>query len=137
MWNNLTGAPVAGRLAESGIKLELAPLVVSTWGEWKKRHPETLVLVTADHSHAAQIVSETGELMTLNFASPGYFARVRTPEGGVMGINYATNDSPIREYHTGSQIPVFGSGLGVGELPRFMRQAAIFAVMARHLGLVD
>ena len=44
LWNNLTGEPVAGRLAESGIKLELAPLVVSTWGEWKKRHPETLVL---------------------------------------------------------------------------------------------
>ncbi len=44
LWNNLTGEPIAGRLAESGIKLELAPLVVSTWGEWKKRHPETLVL---------------------------------------------------------------------------------------------
>ena len=44
LWNNLTGEPVAGRLAESGIKLALAPLVVSTWGEWKKRHPETLVL---------------------------------------------------------------------------------------------
>ena len=105
--------------------------------KYSEVHPETLVLVTADHSHAAQIVSETGEFIALNFASPGYFARVRTPEGGVMGINYATNDSPIREYHTGSQIPVFGSGPGVGELPRFMRQAAIFAVMARHLGLID
>lgn len=105
--------------------------------EYEEAHPETLVLVTADHGHAAQIVSETGEFMALNFASPGYFARVRTPEGGIMGINYATNDSTISEYHTGSQIPVLARGLGVGELPTLMSQAAIFSIMARHLGLVD
>ena len=105
--------------------------------EHAEAHPETLVLVTADHSHAAQIVSETGEFIALNFASPGYFARVRTPEGGIMGINYATNDSPIREYHTGSQVPWLASGPDASELPSFMSQAAIFAVMTRHLGLVD
>lgn len=44
LWNNLTGEPVAGRLAESGIKLQMLPLVVSTWGEWRKKHPDTLVL---------------------------------------------------------------------------------------------
>jgi hypothetical protein len=44
LWNNLTGEPVSGRLAESGIELERLPLVVTTWGEWKKEHPETLVL---------------------------------------------------------------------------------------------
>ncbi len=44
LWNNLTGEPVAGRLAESGLRLEKIPLVVSTWGEWRKRHPDTLVL---------------------------------------------------------------------------------------------
>jgi hypothetical protein len=44
LWNNLTGEPVSGRLAESGIQLERLPLVVTTWGEWKKEHPDTLVL---------------------------------------------------------------------------------------------
>ncbi|HSF19139.1 MAG TPA: DUF3179 domain-containing protein [Vicinamibacteria bacterium] len=44
LWNNLTGEPVVGRLAESGIRLEKRPLVVSTWGDWRKRHPTTLVL---------------------------------------------------------------------------------------------
>lgn len=44
LWNNLTGEPVSGRLAESGIQLERLPLVVSTWGEWKKKHPNTKVL---------------------------------------------------------------------------------------------
>lgn len=98
-------------------------------------HPETLILVTADHSHAAQIVGDKGDFLALNYASPGYFARVRTPEGGIMGINYATNDSPIQEYHTGAQIPLYASGPGAKELPSFMPQTDIFHISARHLGL--
>jgi hypothetical protein len=44
LWNQLTGEPVAGRLSESGIRLERLPVVVTTWGEWKREHPDTLVL---------------------------------------------------------------------------------------------
>jgi len=44
LWNNLTGEPVAGRLAESGIKLDMLPLVVTTWGEWRAKHPDTLIV---------------------------------------------------------------------------------------------
>jgi hypothetical protein len=44
LWNQLTGEPVAGRLAQSGIRLERLPVVVATWGEWRRDHPETLVL---------------------------------------------------------------------------------------------
>ncbi len=44
LWNQLTGEPVAGRLAQSGIHLERLPVVVTTWGEWKSEHPNTLVL---------------------------------------------------------------------------------------------
>jgi len=44
LWNQLKGEPVSGRLAESGIRLAPLPIVVTTWGEWKKEHPETLVL---------------------------------------------------------------------------------------------
>lgn len=103
--------------------------------DYAAAHPETLILVTADHSHAAHIVSDTGNFLSLNYASPGYFARMRTLEGGVMGINYATNDSPIQEYHTGAQIPVFAIGPGVDDLPAFMDQVEIFRITARHLGL--
>ena len=52
-----------------------------------------------------------------------------------MGVNYATNDSPFMEGHTGGQVPVFASGPGADALPAFMRQADIFNIMARHLGL--
>jgi len=98
-------------------------------------HPETLILVTADHTHAAQIVPETSSFQALNFASPGYFTRLRTPEGGIMGINYATNDSPIQEEHTGAQVPVFASGPNLQRLPSFMHQADLFTIMLRHLEL--
>jgi len=104
--------------------------------EYAQSHPETLILVTADHSHAAQIVEETGgPFIALNYASPGHFARLRTMEGGIMGINYATNDSPIQEGHTGAQVPVFASGQNVHDLPAFMQQVDIFHIAADHLGL--
>ena len=103
--------------------------------EYASSHPETLILVTADHAHAAQIVGSEGGLLPLNFASPGYFARLQTREGGIMGINYATNDSPIVEYHTGAQVPLYASGPGADSIPTYMLQEEIFGIMTRHLGL--
>lgn len=44
LWMTLPGEPVGGVLAFSGIKLEKLPLVVTTWEDWRKRHPNTLVL---------------------------------------------------------------------------------------------
>jgi hypothetical protein len=43
LWSQLTGEPVAGRLANSPIRLELLPLTLTTWGEWRRAHPETTV----------------------------------------------------------------------------------------------
>jgi alkaline phosphatase len=103
--------------------------------DYAREHPETLVLVTADHSQAAQLVPETSVLASLNAASPGYFARVRTPEGVVMGVNYATNDSNVQEDHTGADVPLFASGPGAEAIPSSLRQAEIFTLLAGHLGL--
>jgi alkaline phosphatase len=103
--------------------------------EFSRAHPETLVLVTADHGQAAKLVPETSALGALNYASPGHFARVRTREGAIMGVNYATNDSPLQEDHSGVQVPLFASGPGARDLPSMIRQADIFKVIAEHLGL--
>jgi alkaline phosphatase len=101
--------------------------------DYARAQPETLVLVTADHSQAAQLVPETSWLAGFNAASPGYFARVRTPEGGVMGINYATNDSQVQEDHTGADVPLFAYGAGAEEVPAAVRQTDVFFIMLRHL----
>ena len=44
LWSTLTGSPVVGPLAGKGIELKTLYVVTTTWSEWKKRHPETLVL---------------------------------------------------------------------------------------------
>ena len=44
LWSTLEGKPVAGPLVGQGIQMDYLSVVTSTWGEWKRRHPETTVL---------------------------------------------------------------------------------------------
>ena len=44
LWSTLEGEPVIGPLVGKGIKLDYLSVVTTTWGEWKKRHPDTKVL---------------------------------------------------------------------------------------------
>ncbi len=44
LWNQFTGVPAAGPLVGAGTRLELLPVVTTTWAEWLKAHPDTTVL---------------------------------------------------------------------------------------------
>ena len=44
LWNQFTGEPVIGPLAQSGLKLESLPLVLEPWVRWRERHPDSVVL---------------------------------------------------------------------------------------------
>ena len=44
LWNSLTGQPVVGALAQSGLVLKVLPLTITTWEQWRMEHPQTLVL---------------------------------------------------------------------------------------------
>ena len=44
LWNTLWGRPVIGPLVGRGIQLPLRSVLTTTWGEWRRRHPETRVL---------------------------------------------------------------------------------------------
>ena len=44
LWNQFTGEPVIGPLADSGIRQPFYPSIVTTWAEWLKEHPDTTVL---------------------------------------------------------------------------------------------
>ena len=44
LWNQFLGVPIVGPLVGSGIKLKVFPVTLTTWGEWLKVHPDTLVL---------------------------------------------------------------------------------------------
>lgn len=44
LWNQFTGKPVNGPLVDSGVTLKTRPVVITSWGDWKKKHPNTKVL---------------------------------------------------------------------------------------------
>ncbi len=51
MWSTLTGTPVVGPLVGKGIVLQPLYVVTTTWGEWRRRHPQTRVL-SLDTGHS-------------------------------------------------------------------------------------
>lgn len=103
--------------------------------EYAADNPETLVLVTADHGQPAQMIPNISGLAPQGHAPTGRFVRIRTLEGGIMGIGYATNDSEFWEEHSGVQIPLYASGPGIERLPQFLFQSDVFRIAASHLGV--
>ncbi len=104
--------------------------------DYAAENPKTLIMVTADHSQAAQIVPDPTlyESLPIPVFSPGKVARIATPEGSVMRINYATNNISSEE-HTGANVPLFASSEGESVLSPFMRQRDIYHAMMRYLEL--
>ena len=101
---------------------------------------DTLVLVTADHAQAAQILSEPSMFATLGGSAgmtmfpPGHFARIRTPEGSTMRVNYGTNNGMMEE-HTGANVPLFGNAVAADFFNVFSRQRDVHDAMASFLEL--
>ena len=44
LWHQFRGEPVVGPLAGSGVRLEILPNVLTTWGDWAAEHPDTTVI---------------------------------------------------------------------------------------------
>jgi len=68
LWNQLTGEPVLGKLAGTGVRLTLRPLVLATWAQWLAEHPETKVL---DAPTGYERTYAPGAPYVQYFASPG------------------------------------------------------------------
>ena len=51
LWSTMRGVPVVGPLVGKGIVLDRGSVVTTTWGEWRRRHPDTKVL-TLDTGHS-------------------------------------------------------------------------------------
>ena len=41
LWSNLTGEAVVGKQAAQAERLRVLPMTLTTWGEWRERHPES------------------------------------------------------------------------------------------------
>jgi len=103
--------------------------------EFAEKSPNTLVLVTADHGHAAQIIPASSMFVALgddNY-SPGRVALVETPSGEKMAINYATNGGSSSEEHTGVHVPLYGNDNAMGLIPSHINQPDLFSIMKNYL----
>ena len=98
------------------------------------RNPRTLVLLTSDHAQAAQLVPRRSMFAEYGAPvySPGRLARIRTPEGAVLAVNYATNNFRYEE-HTGGDVPVFANREGAGRVPAMLAQRELFGIMLDYL----
>jgi alkaline phosphatase len=71
--------------------------------EYQRRHDDTLVVITADHSHTSQIVGA-------NQDTPGFYATLETADGFPIRVSYATGKTPSGQTHTGARVPVAAIG---------------------------
>lgn len=111
--------------------------------EFAQQHPGTLVIVTADHGQAGQIVPLPNDYMAMTKSlgspqyPPGYYAVLKTRQGDLMAVSYTTNAPPHGEWeqHTGVDVPVFLKGVDGREIPALMSQRDIYQLMREHLQL--
>ncbi len=74
LWNQFTGRPVLGPLAEREIQLRVLPSVVTRWKDWRARHADTTV-VSLDTGHRRPY--HPGAAYAGYFASPDTIFPVR------------------------------------------------------------
>jgi alkaline phosphatase len=100
--------------------------------EYSKTHPDTLVVVTADHAHSAQII----EPIPANQANhPGVFSVLTTADGADMTVNYATEPAGTSQDHTGAQVRIAAQGPQAANVVGVSDQTDLFHTMARALGV--
>lgn len=92
------------------------------------RHPRTLVIVTADHGHATQILPEDAR-------PPGLSSTLVTDEGGRMLLGYATAGSGGTQEHTGVTVPVAARGPLAHRVLGLRENTELFGTVCAALGL--
>ncbi len=96
-------------------------------------NPGTLVILTADHAHATQIVPFPGE----RARPPGLLSTLVTREGALLTLSYPTQIVGGAQTHTGSQVPILASGPFAQRLAGTHAQTELYRVMSAALGLPD
>jgi alkaline phosphatase len=93
---------------------------------YQKSHPDTLVVVTADHGHTSQIVETT----TL-----GYTATLVTHDNANLTISYATAEITGSQQHTGTEVRIAAGGPQAANVLGVTNQTDLFFTMKRALGI--
>jgi alkaline phosphatase/streptomycin-6-phosphatase len=101
--------------------------------EYARSHPDTLIVVTADHAHTSQIVAEDSS----GTGNPtGYSNNLTTADDQTLRVTYGTAGgatppaAPPSQQHTGSVVPAFASGPGAAAVLGTTDHTDLFEVLS-------
>ena len=96
--------------------------------DFAKKDGNTLVIVTADHAHACQIVYPDTK-------APGLTLAVMTKDGVPMAVSYGNSDDPEDQGHTGTQLRIAAYGPHAANVSGLTDQTDLFFTIRDALGL--
>lgn len=97
--------------------------------EFAKADGNTLVIVTADHAHASQIIGNETR-------APGLTAALNTKDGAVMTVSYGNSEAETQG-HTGTQLRIAAYGPGAANVLGLTDQTDLFYTIRDALRLKD
>jgi alkaline phosphatase len=92
-----------------------------------KKDGNTLVIVTADHAHASQIIAPDSK-------APGLSQMLTTKDGAMMAMTYGNSEEESME-HTGAQLRIAAYGPHAANVVGLTDQTDLFFTMKDALGL--
>ncbi|KFC08470.1 alkaline phosphatase [Trabulsiella guamensis ATCC 49490] len=95
--------------------------------EFAKKDGNTLVIVTADHAHASQIIPADTK-------APGLSQALNTKDGAVMAMTYGNSEEESME-HTGAQLRIAAYGPHAANVIGLTDQTDLFYTMKDALAL--
>jgi alkaline phosphatase/streptomycin-6-phosphatase len=96
--------------------------------DYAAKHPDTLVVTTADHGHTSQIVP-------LEATPPGLSSTLVTDEGQQLKVNYSTNTPGQSQEHTGTQVRIAAQGPQAYRVLGVTNQTDLFTTISEALRL--
>ncbi|MFT3973111.1 MAG: alkaline phosphatase [Amaricoccus sp.] len=96
--------------------------------DFARKDGNTLVIVTADHAHASQIIPN-------DVKAPGLTQAIKTADGTVMSVSYGNSDDQDDQEHTGAQLRIAAFGPGAANVTGLTDQTDLFFTIRDALGI--
>jgi alkaline phosphatase len=100
--------------------------------DYVKHHPDTLIIVTADHGHTSQIIENP---QTDTHHSTGAIATLLTADNAPMVVHYATNLLGQSQDHTGTEVRIAAQGPQAFRVLGVTNQTDLFGTMRYALNI--